>query len=83
MTTLLTSPETFDQKTPVSEVVIRLSRDIRFISAVWVFLFILTITVTGLDFRSLMSAFLAWCGGLVTARLSATYEESKKERNHG
>ncbi|AYQ99225.1 hypothetical protein PBI_CANTARE_4 [Brevibacterium phage Cantare] len=39
------------------------------IFAVWVLLFLLTLVYSELSFRALMSAFIAWVGGLVTSRL--------------
>lgn len=39
------------------------------IFAVWILLFMLTLVYSELSFRALMSAFIAWVGGLVTSRL--------------
>lgn len=42
----------------------------KFLIILWAALFVATVLSSGLDFRSLLAAFFAWAGGIVTARIT-------------
>lgn len=48
----------------------------------WLGLFVLTILSSELDMRSLITAFIAWLGGLVTARLDTVIREERNRKNN-
>lgn len=48
----------------------------------WLGLFVLTIMSSELDMRSLITAFIAWLGGLVTARLDTVIREERNRKNN-
>jgi Na+/H+ antiporter NhaC len=50
------------------------------IVVLWVLLFALTIFASGLHLRSLVAAFLAWVGGIVTAKLQYRVEMARELR---
>lgn len=52
------------------------------ILVIWFGLFILTILSTNMEMRSLASAFIAWLGGLVTARLDYIIREERNRKNN-
>ena len=49
---------------------------------IWFGLFILTILSSNMEMRSLSSAFIAWLGGLVTARLDYIIREERNRKNN-
>lgn len=52
------------------------------ILAIWFGLFAATFISSDLDARTLFSAFFAWCGGLVTARLDYIIREERNRKNN-
>lgn len=78
------SAHAFDFKTKetISEYLLSGFSNPRLLLAVWFLLFLMTVVSSQLDMRSLVSAFVAWLGGMVTARLDHTFREERARKNN-